>query len=293
MRFYAATGLLSEYQFLPGFGNMHGKLHTRNNKPFDMALPHQDLSVMTTHDLLPRTSRNSVFDAFDTMYRHPLYTELSYPIIIPLTSAVANRHRVSEQTCFYDSRRDTIYVSPNSLLFSFNHAFGKRLNENVVAMVEEIRKVAELGSSDAQFELGMRYAYGYAGVPQDYEEALLWVQKAVEQGNENAIEFLQEVAVGAIIREAAEQGDTDAQRKLGLLYLDGIGVPQDCMEAVKWFRTAAEQGHAAAQYHLGVCYRRGQGVTQDDVEAVRWYRKSAEQGYDMAQNNLGYITSKG
>lgn len=36
------------------------------------------------------------------------------------------------------------------------------------------------------------------------------------------------------------------------------------------FRKAAEQGDADAQYKLGLCYH----SAQDYVEAVKWYKKS-------------------
>ncbi len=76
-------------------------------------------------------------------------------------------------------------------------------------------------------------------------------------------------------REAAEQGDADAQYKLGLMYaVLGEGVPQDRQEAAKWFRKAAEQGDAGAQLLLGAMYREGHGVPQDYREAVKWYRKA-------------------
>jgi uncharacterized protein len=40
-------------------------------------------------------------------------------------------------------------------------------------------------------------------------------------------------------RPLAEQGDTDAKYDIGILYVEGHGVPQDYSEAVKWFRKAA------------------------------------------------------
>ena len=51
----------------------------------------------------------------------------------------------------------------------------------------------------------------------------------------------------AQIRQAAEQGDVEAQVKLGAAYHNGEGVEQDFAEAVKWFRLAAAQGNAQAQ----------------------------------------------
>lgn len=79
------------------------------------------------------------------------------------------------------------------------------------------------------------------------------------------------------LQKSAEVGIATAQFKLGLLYANGHGVPQDAVEAVKWYRKAAEQNHAAAQFNLGGCYSDGQGVPKDEVEAVNWFRKAGQQ----------------
>ena len=63
-------------------------------------------------------------------------------------------------------------------------------------------------------------------------------------------------------REAAEQGDAEAQSNLGVCYYFGEGVKKDKKEAVKWFRKAAEQGNALAQSSLGKCYDNGDGVKE-------------------------------
>ncbi|HSR55039.1 MAG TPA: tetratricopeptide repeat protein, partial [Alphaproteobacteria bacterium] len=76
---------------------------------------------------------------------------------------------------------------------------------------------------------------------------------------------------------------------LGLMYMNGRGVPQDNSEAVKWYRKASEQGYARAQYNLGYMYMKGYGVPQDYAEAVRWYRKAANQGYARALHSLAFM----
>ena len=78
----------------------------------------------------------------------------------------------------------------------------------------------------------------------------------------------------AEIRRLAEQGDTEAQGRLGAIYAysQGVGVPQDDAEAVRWFRLAADQGQADAQFLLGAMYANGEGVPKDEAEAARWYR---------------------
>lgn len=95
------------------------------------------------------------------------------------------------------------------------------------------------------------------------------------------------------VREAAVQGDAEAQFNLGVSYDNGKGVPKDYQQAVSWYRKAAEQGHAKAQFNLGMSYANGQGVPKDDQQAIAWLRKSAEQGDVNAQFNLGVIYGVG
>jgi S1-C subfamily serine protease len=93
----------------------------------------------------------------------------------------------------------------------------------------------------------------------------------------------------------AVAGDPTAQLGLGVMYLEGYGVPQDHAEAVRWFRLAANQGVPEAQHSLGVMYREGYGVPQDHAEAVRWFRLAANQAEAEAQLLLGlaYATGQG
>ena len=76
-------------------------------------------------------------------------------------------------------------------------------------------------------------------------------------------------------RPLAKQGVADAQYNLGVMYGEGLGVPQDYAKAVGWWRKAAEQGHATAQYNLGVAYHNGEGVPQNYAQAHMWYNLAA------------------
>ena len=97
----------------------------------------------------------------------------------------------------------------------------------------------------------------------------------------------------ADLRARAEGGDAEAQLVLGYIYEEGLGVPEDDAEAVRWYRLAAEQGDAAAQFNLGLMYANGEGVPEDDAEAIRWYRLAAEQGNAWSQFNLGLMYANG
>ena len=88
---------------------------------------------------------------------------------------------------------------------------------------------------------------------------------------------------------ADQEGYAFAQNNIGMIYANGRGVPQDHVEAAKWYRRAADQGYVFAQINLGVAYADGRGVSQDYAEAVRWYRKAAEQNNAQAQAKLALM----
>jgi TPR repeat protein len=77
------------------------------------------------------------------------------------------------------------------------------------------------------------------------------------------------------------------------MYARGGGVPEDDVEAVRWYRLAAEQGNAAAQFFLGAIYSLGYGVPEDHAEAGRWHGLAAEQGLANSQYALGLLYSNG
>ena len=68
---------------------------------------------------------------------------------------------------------------------------------------------AGLGDKDAQVDLGTMYKEG-KGVPKDYQTAMDWYLKAIEQGV------------------------SEGQRSVGLLYAQGYSVSQDITVAIDW-----------------------------------------------------------
>lgn len=102
-----------------------------------------------------------------------------------------------------------------------------------------------------------------------------------------------ERAARGALKKAAAASDVSAQLRLGFLYDEGLGVPQDRVRARGWYKMAAEQGHARAALCLGRIYYFGQGVDPDYSEAAHWYRRAAEGGEVSAQANLGYMHAHG
>ncbi len=123
---------------------------------------------------------------------------------------------------------------------------------------EEYAK-AKGGDPTAQYNIGMCYHYG-TGVETNQVEAFFW------------------------FRCAAEQGNADAQYKLGETFFTGKDfVDQDYPTAASWFIKAAHQGHAKAQYAVGVCCECGYGITQDDSLAYAYYSKAAANDEELAE----------
>lgn len=94
-------------------------------------------------------------------------------------------------------------------------------------------------------------------------------------------------------RAAAQQGHSDSQFNLGLMYEHGIGVIKDEKEAVFWYQKAALLGNSNAQYNLAVLYENGRGCDVDFSQAHKWYREAIVQGDGLAVGNLGMLYLRG
>jgi len=112
-------------------------------------------------------------------------------------------------------------------------------------------------------------------------------QKDAASYKEGVEAYAQGDFAGALnkLQPMAERGNADAQLRLGLMYREGKGVPQDDKQAVAWLSMAAEQGQTEAQENLGFSYAKGLGVERDWVQADKWFGIAAASGKETAINN--------
>jgi TPR repeat protein len=96
-----------------------------------------------------------------------------------------------------------------------------------------------------------------------------------------------------ILKPLAEEGHSQAQITLGLMYDYGHGVEKNSSESMKWYRMAAEQGVPLVQHDIGVKYFQGQSVEQNYIEAAKWWEMSAKAGIADSQFNLGLMYYRG
>jgi TPR repeat protein len=119
-----------------------------------------------------------------------------------------------------------------------------------------------------------------------------------------------------VLEPLAEQGNVEAQLRLGLMYHKGLGVRSDNVKASKWLRLAADQDNAQAQFvlwrtdyaeafklllrsadhgygyaqdYLGDMYALGHGVPVDNVQAYFWHDRAAAQGVQNAAEKRDLI----
>lgn len=143
-----------------------------------------------------------------------------------------------------------------------SYALGRGVPTNMVEAVKWYELAAGQHQIDAILALGDLHLGG-RGIRPDYRAACRWYKKAAARNSVqaiNALGFIYEqggfgVAQDApqavkYYRQAAAAGDAKGQMNLGRMYLDGIGVQTDCVEAYKWFYLASRNGAGMARHYL-------------------------------------------
>ncbi len=70
------------------------------------------------------------------------------------------------------------------------------------------------------------------------------------------------------------------------MYYRGRGTIQNYRQALHWYQKAAEQGDSDAQIILALMYGEGQGIKRNFPQAEYWLKKAAAQGNPVAQKIL-------
>lgn len=120
--------------------------------------------------------------------------------------------------------------------------------------INMVNQAAEQGCVEAQTTLGCFYAEGAFGLRRDMNMAMRWFE------------------------EAGNGGDADANFNLGVLKLQGQGIPQNKFEAAKHFRLAGERGHETAMTNLAMMLIKGDGIPRDMQLGAQWLIKAAQKG---------------
>ncbi len=112
---------------------------------------------------------------------------------------------------------------------------------------------------------------------------------------EGSISFYHENYIEAqkYLSKASEAGDASAHYYLGIMYLNGYGVPVNYQESARLFTLGAQKNHPGAQIALGILLIEGIGVPQNFKRAAMLFTQASKQDNQDAQAILGWIYKYG
>ena len=125
--------------------------------------------------------------------------------------------------------------------------------------LDMLRAAVEAGEARAQHYVGLVHFNGY-GVRQDRGEALRWLRRGAEQGDDSSALLLSEMLAG------------------------GLGGAPDAGESARWLEAVAGRGLAVARVRLAERYLSGTGVARDESAAVRWLAAAAGDGSSAGES---------
>lgn len=182
--------------------------------------------------------------------------------------------------------------------------------------VQWYRRAATLGDVPAMYKLGMILLKGLLGQQASVGEAMIWLQRAAQQADEENPHALHELAQlyemappggnGKVIRDekyafqlydqAARLGYKVSQARLGKAFEYGqLGQAINNRSSIHWYSKAAAQGDVESELALSGWYLTGSDgiLQQSDTEAYLWARKAAMREFPKAEFAMGYFSEVG
>ena len=219
---------------------------------------------------------------------------------------LAEHHSKDIQQKINYLEQGAVHNDPNALYTLSSHYFSR----NPAYSLHLLETAAELGNIKSQTFLGDIYAgMTYTSKFMNFPKALVWYDKAAEQGDLNAIKNLALLHLyghgteqsydkaAYYLKKAADQGDKESKLTLAMLIvLDrGIGIHNygSKNQSVDVIHALANQGYIDAQIEIGRLYLLGLGVLQDYQKAAEWFQKAANQSDRLAFYQLGVLYATG
>lgn len=229
----------------------------------------------------------------------------------------AEKEPTYSESVFFDYDADPHLYWPNALKWYKMAALQKEpLAEEILRQIEEFRSTeqkANGGDAGAQYLLSVYYHDGY-GTYQDFDRCAEWLKRAAINGNEDAIQSIEEWNRLTGCTQKLSDPDFSAEPDsypddYEYYFLGGRHgwVKEEDREFANvkkiWEEfygldfddtfKAAETGNAEKQYQLAWLYDWGKGTEQDTKKAIEWFVRSAYNGYAPAQTEVGILYHAG
>lgn len=129
-----------------------------------------------------------------------------------------------------------------------------------------LRKSAELGNAEAQYNLGYCLESG-VGISKNEKEAFEWYKKS------------------------SENGFNDGHYAMMMAYGNGMGTNANSEKAFEYALKCANNNDATCMWNIVNCYKQGLGIKQDNEKMLIWAEKLALSENPDNLNLSGKITS--
>lgn len=177
---------------------------------------------------------------------------------------------------------------------------GIHVISNVVKAQRLLRSAADQGHTMAQINLARLYLENKYKEEKaaKHREAVTLLEKAAEKLHPDALTLLAHMHMQGtsvvnkdfarameLYKMAAELGDVQAHRQLGLIYNSDVFIPADYKLSREHFEKAAGQGDPVAHYHLGLRFREAHQFSP----AKYHFEEAAKKGHAEAQFSLACL----
>jgi uncharacterized protein len=138
-------------------------------------------------------------------------------------------------------------------------------------------------------EIANHYRYG-TGVEKNLEKSILWYNKAIEAGNDDATNELSDLK-NEMENQSSQTANNDNKpsEEPRLEENTDFKNNQEKQLEIMFKIAAANQGDAEEQYKLGLIYAQGKELKKDLVAAYKWLSLAANQGILDALKYRGKI----
>lgn len=226
------------------------------------------------------TARNCEFSV-------DFYKEVADKAIQYQRSGPPGGHAIVKEAYYYADDNGGIYGEGASISSSGMNAKHSHPASDAHAAFDDVLEYLDLmsrkGETKATFGLGKVHYDGSRTMRQDYRLAKdffldvarrYWTKDGrVKSDTEPGLEILAAKAAGY----------------LGRMFLRAEGVDQDFTKARVWFKRGIENGDALCQYSMGIMHLDGLGVPKDPVKAAEYFSAAADQDFNAAQVRIGAL----
>jgi TPR repeat protein len=94
-----------------------------------------------------------------------------------------------------------------------------------------------------------------------------------------------------LLTPLASNNVPNAQLAVARMYHVGRGIEQNINEAKHWYYLAAQQGVTEAQFQLALIYLESNFASDDDEAALKWLSEAATKGHSQARFVYSSLTS--